>query len=404
MWPSKTNLATELSCPPGGTTMDVNDTEFTRQPSLTTPQAGSARDLHEGPGEQGGDSCIASLPPQQLGQVPRARRLAGSHQALAYLSSTRWHRVCHWLWRELACVTLACKGVQYAVYPDHLGLLVVVGFGAPGRPSLAKPSRVPGRTTPAVQVDMRNVMYHFTDQIAVHVHQLQGRVLPTPRARLPVFDDVESFTFAIAFAEIALRLDTLSHLLNHYVFAAPDAPLKEIAVTTTGNTRLKVQGKLQAGTLPFTLEGTPAVTPEGAIRLRTHSIAVASVPVKGLLDVLGLKIAELVNTAQVPGVRLEGNDLLLDPAQLLPPPRIAGRVTAVYVNGAQILQVFGTKPPAGATPPTRGITWRIGGPSSALASSRWRRRTWCSSIWTRRIPSISRWSTTRNKWERDTRK
>ena len=92
------------------------------------------------------------------------------------------------------------------------------------------------------------------------------------------------------------------------------------------------------------------MTPEGSIRLRTHTIAVASVPVKGLLDVLGLKIAELVNTAQVPGVRLEGNDLLLDPAQLLPPPRIAGRVTAVHVHGEQILQVFGTKPPAGAPP------------------------------------------------------
>jgi hypothetical protein len=236
-----------------------------------------------------------------------------------------------------------------------VGLLMVVGFGAPGRPSLAKPSRVQGRTTPAVQVDMRNVMYHFTDQIAVHIHQLQGRVLPTPRARLPVFDDVESFTFAIAFAEIALSMDTLSHILNHYVFAAPDAPLKEIAVTTTGNTSLKVQGKLQTpGKLPFTIEGTPAVTPEGSIRLRTHTIAVASVPVKGLLDVLGLKIAELVNTAQVPGVRLEGNDLLLDPAQLLPPPRIAGRVTAVHVHGEQILQVFGTKPPAGAPPAHSG--------------------------------------------------
>jgi hypothetical protein len=234
-------------------------------------------------------------------------------------------------------------------------LLVVVGFGAPGRPSLAKPARAQGRTTPAVQVDMRNVIYHFTNQIAVHIHQLQGRVLPTPRARFPVFDDVESFTFAIAFAEIALSTETLSHILNHYVFAAPDAPLKEIAVTTTGNMRLKVQGKLHTtGGLPFTTEGTPAVTPEGSIRLRTHTITVASVPVKGLLDVLGVKLAQLINTAKVPGVRLEGNDLLLDPAQLLPPPRIAGRVTAVHVHGEQILQVFGTTPPVGAPPAHQG--------------------------------------------------
>src|SRR4029450_2898531 len=90
-------------------------------------------------------------------------------------------------------------------------LLVVMGFGAPGRPSLAKPSRAQGRTTPDVQVDMRNVMYHFTDQIAVHIHQLQARVLPTQRARFPVFDDVQSFTFAIAFAGIALSTETVAH-------------------------------------------------------------------------------------------------------------------------------------------------------------------------------------------------
>jgi hypothetical protein len=123
-------------------------------------------------------------------------------------------------------------------------LLVVMDFGTPGRLSLAKPSRAQGHTTPAVQVDMRNVMYHFTDQIAVYIHQLHGRVLPTQRARFPVIDDVQSFTFAIAFAEIALSTETLSHVLNHYVFAAPDAPLKDITVTTTDNNRLKVQAHL----------------------------------------------------------------------------------------------------------------------------------------------------------------
>jgi hypothetical protein len=47
---------------------------------------------------------------------------------------------------------------------------------------------------------------------------------------------------------------------------------------------------------------------------------------------------------------VEGNDLILDPVLLLPPPQIAGRVTEVQVQGDHILQVFGTKPYAGATP------------------------------------------------------
>src|SRR5215468_2319425 len=124
-------------------------------------------------------------------------------------------------------------------------LLIAVACVHTGRSSLAKLSQEKGSKTPAVQVDMRNVVYHFTDQITVHIHQLHGLVLPTQRERLPVLDDIQSFTFAIHFAEIAIRTDALSNVMNQYVFAAPDAPIKDIAVTTAGNS-VKVHGKLHA--------------------------------------------------------------------------------------------------------------------------------------------------------------
>ena len=227
-------------------------------------------------------------------------------------------------------------------------LLVAVGCCTEGRPSLAKPPQEKRSTTSAVQVDMRNGMYHITDQVAVHILQLQGLVLPTKRHGLPVFDDVQSFTLAIRFAEIAIGMDALSHILNQYVFAAPDAPIKDVTVTTVGNS-IKVQGKLHAkGDLPFETEGTPAVTPEGHMRLHTRKVTVAQVSVKGLMDLLGLKSAQLINTDKVHGVHLEGNDLLLDPALLLPPPHIEGRVTDVRIAGEQIIQVFGNRPKADA--------------------------------------------------------
>jgi hypothetical protein len=233
-------------------------------------------------------------------------------------------------------------------------LLIAVGCVIPGRSSLAKLPQEKGSKRSAVQVDMRNVMYHFTDQVAVHILQLHGLVLPTQRARLPVFDDVQSFAFAIHFAEIAIGTDALSNVLNQYVFAAPDAPIKDVAVTTAGNS-VKVRGKLHAkGDIPFETEGTAVATPEGYIRIHTRKVSVAQVSVKGLMDLLGLKIAQLINTDKVRGVRLEGNDLILDPALLLPPPRITGRVTEVQVQGDHLLQVFGTKPPAGATSPHSG--------------------------------------------------
>jgi hypothetical protein len=197
-------------------------------------------------------------------------------------------------------------------------------------------------------------MYHCTDQVVIHIRQLQGRVLPTQRARLPVLDDVQSFTVAITFAEIAIGMEALSQVLNHYVFAAPEAPIKDVAVTTAG-TSIKVHGKLHAkGDLPFDTEGSAAATPEGHMRIHTQKISLATLSVKGLLDLLGLKSAQLIDTATVPGVRLEGHDLILDPAQLVPPPRMTGRVTEVQVHGDHLLLVFGTKAPARAMSPHSG--------------------------------------------------
>ena len=75
----------------------------------------------------------------------------------------------------------------------------------------------------------------FISPLSVFINYLGG-VLPTPRPLLSFVDD-ESFTFPIAFAEIALSMDTLSHILNHYVFAAPDAWSRSGAQAPPGYTR-----------------------------------------------------------------------------------------------------------------------------------------------------------------------
>ena len=67
------------------------------------------------------------------------------------------------------------------------------------------------------------------------------------------------------------------------------------------------------------------------------------------MKLLGLDLAKVVNTRNTKGVSAEGNDIILDPALMLPPPAMRGRVTAVSIQGDEIVQTFGTarKPPAG---------------------------------------------------------
>jgi hypothetical protein len=64
----------------------------------------------------------------------------------------------------------------------------------------------------------------------------------------------------------------------------------------------------------------------------------------------GLNLQKLVNTERARGVRIQGDDFLLSPTELLPPPKVAGRLTRVEVNDSEVVQVF--RPDSGAAPPS----------------------------------------------------
>lgn len=184
-------------------------------------------------------------------------------------------------------------------------------------------------------------MYHFTDQVAVHIRYLEGDLLPTRLGAIPVFDDSSSFKLNLSSAEISLRIDNLANALNQYVFPAPDAPIKKIEITTNGST-LKIKGRLHsAGDVPFETEGALALTHEGEIRIHAEKVKAGHLPVKGLLDLLGVKISDLIKTRKVTGIRAEENDLVLNPEQVFPPPLIEGKLTEVHIEGNRIVQRFG---------------------------------------------------------------
>jgi hypothetical protein len=193
-----------------------------------------------------------------------------------------------------------------------------------------------------VHAEMHNVLYHLSDSISVHIVQLQGKLLPTNKERLPIFDDANSFTLEIDSAEISITADTLANVLNQYVFAAPDAPLKGIHISVQGE-KLKIRGRLRSkGNVPFESEGTLSPTSQGEIRVHTEKLKAAHIPVKGLMDVLGETVSKLIDTRKVRGLRADQDDLILIPSELFPPPHIQGRLTSIQVRDNEILQLYGT--------------------------------------------------------------
>ena len=202
-----------------------------------------------------------------------------------------------------------------------------------------------------VQVQMRNVALHVEERIVLNVRQLRGELIGTTPDEPPAFDDTSSFTVRIDSAEIAISVDGLSRLLNEHVFNYEGAPLEKLTVSTEGD-RLKVKGTLKRGvSVPFTTVAEPRVDQDGNLRLRTQSVSALGVPAKRFLDFVGLELDKLMKLKPEHGVRVEGDDLILAPSRLVPPPRIAGRLSSVRIEPGTIVQIFGPGRAAPLHPP-----------------------------------------------------
>jgi hypothetical protein len=199
-----------------------------------------------------------------------------------------------------------------------------------------------GAAAPAtVHAQMKNVDFHLTDRIIVHIAALDGQLSPT-HGGIPVFDDKQSFGLDVSSASISVSPTALSNDLNDFVFARSDAPLKKLSVTIQGN-ELVLKGILaNKGGLPFETDGTLAATSDGRIRVHTVKVRALHLPVKGLLDMLGLDIAKLIDTKKVSGVAADKDDLILDPQQLLPPPQMRGHLAGLRIENGQIVLTFGS--------------------------------------------------------------
>lgn len=220
-----------------------------------------------------------------------------------------------------------------------LGLLLFAALFHPF-PSIGRSPETPDAH--AVEFAMKNVVYHYSDSVSVHIAQLQGSLTPTEPGATVFFDDKKSFTLVLASAEISISCNALAQVLNENVFSASDAPIKNLSLESKNN-QLIMKGKLpQKADVPFETTGALSAEPDGRIRVRTDHIKAAHLPVKGLLDLFGIDLDSLINTKKIQGIAVEKDDLILDAQQILPAPRIQGKVTAVNMRGNEIVLTFGS--------------------------------------------------------------
>jgi len=248
-----------------------------------------------------------------------------------WLGSRRWRGLAAAVIIALLIVTLA------SAIAGGRGHLVPAMDSAPP----LTPEAAAGRRAGLVEASMRNVIYRVDDDITLAIKGLRGGLLPVSEDSLPIFDDPSSFAIEITDAEIAIDTASLGRLLTRYVFAYPGSPLRDLSVTVKEG-ELVQKGRLKKlVTLPFTIQARLSVTPAGEIRLEPHRVEVLGMGVRGLMDLFGLELDDLVKNNRNHGVRIEEDIVYLDPGGMLPPPRIRGRLREVRVEPGRVVQVFG---------------------------------------------------------------
>ena len=215
------------------------------------------------------------------------------------------------------------------------------GGGTPGvtvGPSTIVP--VPDSTT---WIEMRNVDLRVTPTTVLHVRRLHGQVISTSGAP-PFLDDTKSFTIRITRGSVALSGDELSVLLNTFVFGYPVSPLKRLRVRFAGS-QIVQTGVMHKGVdLPFEITASLSLTPEGLVRIHPTRIRMLGIDGAALLHAIGLHLDNLLDLSKAHGASVRGDDLYLDPAALTPPPAIIGRVAAIRIDGAVLVQDFARLP------------------------------------------------------------
>jgi len=217
-------------------------------------------------------------------------------------------------------------------------------------PPAESPATQPPPNARAVKTEMRNVMFHLTSKAAAHLETLSGELWPVGKNEMPVVDDKTSFEVHVSAGKVSISPEALAEIMNSYVFARSDAPLKDISISIDKD-RLIIKGKLHTkGDIPFGTAGRLSLTPDGHLRVHTEKITALKIPVKGMMGLFGIELAKVVNTSKIDGMDADKDDLLMDLGGLLPPPHIKGKVTGVRIENNAIVAFFGTEAPRSSVP------------------------------------------------------
>ena len=230
-----------------------------------------------------------------------------------------------------ACCCMPRTGPAAVVPPSPTPAIGTAAFVVPTEAQQRGPT----------QAQMENVDFRITPSITLKIHKLRGEMISKQSGAPLNFDDKRSFVLRVDTGIIGMTSPSLDALMNGYVFNTPNSPLRNLHITIAGK-QLKQQGVIhKIIDLPFTMWADVSAS-DGRIRLHPTRIDICGINGLGLLKAVGQTLEKMIgkDLPKEHGVTAIGNDMLMDPNRMLPPPETELQLVEVHTDGDELVEVF----------------------------------------------------------------
>lgn len=217
------------------------------------------------------------------------------------------------------------------------------GFGISSTRPYGTDSYQPSSTR--TQIDAHNVTYRIFDHLKLEVPyahvELEDRTPEDPM-------HLEGLDFNLHLRSGQLRVNDVGVSLTvGDLLKQNNVPLNDVRVTFDPRNEINVEGKFKAlGVgIPVKVSGTVGATARGEISYSLGRVSVMGIPVNGLMNVLGLSLEKTLKLNDPSkGYYAVGNDVFINPNQLLEQPGVNVRVADVSTHVGDLVLTFGDNP------------------------------------------------------------
>jgi hypothetical protein len=203
-------------------------------------------------------------------------------------------------------------------------------------------SAITAMPTPAARqwVEMRHIDVRLADSATIRIRWLRGELLRTVASRPPDLGDPTTFRVRVTGGAASLTGADLGALANGVVFAYKGAPVRNVQI------RIDSGALVQTGTVHkvvdfhFQSRATVELLPDGRVRMHPTTVRVLGLSAEKVLHTLGMHLSNVLVVPSGRGVSVDGDDVIIDPTSVLPPPVIEGRLRAVRIEGQLLVAEF----------------------------------------------------------------